>query len=68
MLAATFSLAMFLVTLYCAFMALSTWRNPENWHIDGDTKDVEFHAWLDIGIFSAVGAVSLLVAMIGLLL
>jgi hypothetical protein len=67
MFATLFALAMLLMTLYCAFMAMSAWRNPENWHLDGDTKQVLFHAWLDIGIFAAMGAVCLLAAMMGLI-
>jgi len=66
MFAELFTLAMLLMTLYCAFMVVSEWRNPNNWHLDGETKEVLFHAWPDIGIFSAIGAVCLLIGLMGL--
>ncbi|WP_337661411.1 hypothetical protein [Erythrobacter sp. Alg231-14] len=67
MFVAIFTGAMLLMTLYCAFMVVGAWRNPENWHIDGETKEVVFHSWLDIGIFCTIGAVCALVALLGLI-
>ena len=61
-----FSAALLFVTLVCALKALGRWRNPDNWHIDGETKRVVFHRWLDIGIFGAIGTLCLMFGLLGL--
>ncbi len=48
--------------------AYAYWRDPNSWHIDGESKELEFHRWLDLGIFAAIGALCLLFALLGLVL
>ena len=42
--------AAFVVTAY------RTWRDPNNWHLDEQTKDPDFHAWPQLGLL-ILGAV-----------
>ena len=37
----------------CAILAFRIWRSPQSWHIDGETKDLRFHAWPEILMASA---------------
>lgn len=60
-------LALFLATLLCAFIAYRIRRNPNNWHIDEDTKDLRFHNWPSIAIFACIGVMCALTAYLILL-
>ena len=37
-----------LALLACTFLAWRVWRSPHSWHIDGDTKELRFHAWPEL--------------------
>ena len=64
MIAALFSAGLLVVVLLCGGMAFVTWRDPNNWHLDGESGRVEFHRWLDVGIFGAIGAMCAVVALL----
>lgn len=36
-----------------AVVSWRLWRSPNSWHIDGETKKLRFHAWLEILIAMA---------------
>ncbi|WP_298302859.1 hypothetical protein [uncultured Erythrobacter sp.] len=48
-------LAMLIATAGCAFIAYRIYRSPQNWHIDGEAKELRFHNWPSIGIFVCIG-------------
>lgn len=48
-------LAMLLATAVCAIIAYRIRKNPNNWHIDEDTKELRFHNWPSIAIFACIG-------------
>lgn len=60
MLSPMLSIAMSCVAFACAGMAIVTWRNPNNWHLDGESERVEFHRWTDLATYGAIGALCLI--------
>ncbi len=52
-----FALTLLLVALFCGFAVVRLWRSPSSWHLDGETQQVEFHAWLDIAILAVVDTI-----------
>ncbi|WP_152553412.1 hypothetical protein [Erythrobacter longus] len=58
-------LSLLLATAACAFIAHRVYRSPNNWHIDGETKELRFHNWPSVGIFVCIGVMC---AMTGYLL
>ena len=34
------------------------YRNPDNWHIDGATKELRFHNWPNLGLCACFGIMS----------
>lgn len=68
MVATLFSLGLLIVTAACGLFVYFAWRSPDNWHIDGETKELEFHRWLDVGIYAAVGLLCLMFGLMGLVL
>ena len=46
---------MLLATAACAFTAYRTYRSPDNWYIDGETKELRFHNWPSVGICVCFG-------------
>ena len=32
----------------CSIAIWRVWRSPHSWHIDGDTKELRFHAWPEL--------------------
>ncbi len=57
--------AMLIATAACAFIAHRIYRSPDNWQIDGETKELRFHNRPRIGIFACIGVIC---AMTGYLL
>jgi len=53
---------MLVATAACAMIAYRTYRSPDNWHIDGETKQLRFHNWPSIGIFAYLGTISAMTA------
>lgn len=44
-----------IATLTCAWLGWRTWRSPHSWHIDGDSKQLVFHAWPEIAMATTFG-------------
>ena len=67
MVATLFSLVLLLATAGCILLGVLAWRDPDNWHIDDESKELEFHRWLDLGIFAAIGALCLIFGSLGIM-
>lgn len=65
MLGAALLIGLAFIVLGCAGMALRTWRDPNNWHLDAETGRAMFHRWFDLAMFAAIGALCLLVWLLG---
>ena len=48
--------------LLAAFLGWRIWRSPNSWHIDGETKEVRFHGWLEVSIFGIIAFALLLLS------
>ena len=66
MVATLFSSALLCVTLLCGLAVARLWRNPDNWHLDGESGQIEFHSWADLGIYAVIGALCLIFGLLGL--
>ena len=62
MFAIAFTCLSLAVALGCAIWARRAWRDPDNWHIDPDSKRLAFDRWTEL----ALAGVLCLASCIGL--
>ena len=62
-----FPVAMTLLAVCAAWFARKSWRDPDNWHIDPDSKRLAFHSWSELGLACVVCVMSAGMAVFGAL-
>ena len=56
---------LFLVgAIYCGQVARLTWRDPDNWHIDQQTKAITFNCWAEFLLAMLMGVISAALMML----
>ncbi|GEM_PF-2901363 len=62
-----FPVAMGLLAVSAAWFARKSWRDPDNWHIDPDSKQLAFHSWSELGFAVIIGVMGGGMAVFGTL-
>lgn len=57
-----------LIALYCAFLSHRAWRDPDNWYVDPQSKQVSFHNWAEFGLSDVMALACSAMVVPGLIL